>query len=150
MTLQISYGELITRERDKQNMSGRQLAAKADMAVSHLNRIENGIGHTTPRMLQKIARALRINESKLIEVWLVKSLEGITFDPSLLDQIRKPDMDYDQIETMYGIDQARSAYKKIKPCNSGRKMQDLKRDTLLEVRIALRSCLGFIDDLRDV
>jgi len=150
MTTQISYGKLITQERDKQNMSGRQLAAKADIAVSHLNRIENGTGQTTPKTLQRISRALFINESKLIEAWLVESLEGINYDPALLSHIKKPEMAFSQIESMYGIDQARSAYDMIQPCNTGRKMKDLKQDTLLEVRIALKNCLGFIDDLQNV
>ena len=148
MTTPVSYGQLISQERNKQNMSGRQLAAKADIAVSHLNRIENGTGQTTPRTLQRIARALFINPSNLIEAWLHESLAGIDYNPDLLANIKKPDLSFSQIESMYGIDQARKAHDSIHACNTGKKMQTLKQETLLEVRIALKNCLGFIDDLR--
>jgi transcriptional regulator with XRE-family HTH domain len=143
-----SYGQIIRREREKQRLSIRRLAAKVDMAPSHLNRIENDTGNTNPQMLQRIANALAMNESKLIEAWLIRNLEGINYDPALLLQVRTPDMDFDQIETMYGIDKARAAYDKIKGCTTGKKMKTLKPETLFEVRLALMNCLGLIDDLR--
>ncbi len=144
-----TYGTIISQERKDQQLSGRRLAELSDVSEAHLRGIENGSRQTTPSTLQKISNALHINPSKLIDAWLVESLEGITYDPALLDQVRKPDMRFDQIEKMYGIDQARAAYEKIKSSTTGRKMKELKQDTLLEVRVALKNCLGFIEDLKD-
>ncbi len=149
MKTEHSYGRIIRQERKNRNLSIRRLAEKVNMAPSHLNRIENDTGHTTPKNLQRIANALAINESKLIEAWLIYNLEGINYDPALLQQIRKPDMDFAQIETMYGIDKARAAYDKITTCTTGKKMKALKQDTLFEVRLALKNCLGLVDDLRE-
>ena len=144
-----TYGTIIADERVSKNMSRRSLADKSAVAETNLRRIESGESKSNPVDLQKIARALTMNESKLIEAWLVESLEGINYDPDLLSQVRKPDMDFDQIETMYGIDQARAAYEKIKLCTTGKKMKAAKASTLLEVRVALKNCLGLIDDLRE-
>lgn len=144
-----TYGKIIANERETKNMSRRSLAVKTGVAETNLRRIEGGEGKSNPDDLQKIARALTMNESKLIEAWLVESLKGIDYDPDLLNQVRKPDMDFDQIETMYGIDKARAAYEKIKLCTTGKKMKAAKESTLLEIRVALKNCLGLIDDLRE-
>lgn len=143
-----TYGKIITDERETQKISRRSLADKSGIAETNLRRIESGESKSNPADLQKIALALAMNESKLIEAWLIESLEGINYDPDILNQVRKPDMDFDRIEAMYGIDKARTAYEKIKPCTTGKKMQAVKQDTLLEVRVALKNCLGLIDDLQ--
>jgi len=140
---------IISRERESQKMSRRRLADLSTVAETNLRRIEGGQSKSTPADLQKIALALHINPSKLIEAWLKESLEGIDYNPALLSQIRKPDMEFSQVEAMYGIDQARNAYEKIRSCTTGRKMKELKQDTLVEVRVALKNCLGFIDDLKE-
>ena len=144
-----TYGQIITKERKQRGLSGRRLAELVDISETHLRNIENGKRQTTPQTLQRIARALAINPSKLIEAWVLENLEGIDYDPDLLGQIRKPDMDFEQIETMYGIDRARAVYEKINSCTTGKKMKALDPDILLEVRIALKNCLGMIDDIKN-
>ncbi len=144
-----TYGTIIAEEREARNMSRRSLADKSGVAETNLRRIESGESKSKPSDLQKIARALAMNESKLIEAWLVDSLKGVNYDPDLLNQVRKPDMDFEQIEAMYGIDKARAAYEKIRTCTTGKKMKAAKESTLLEVRVALKNCLGLIDDLRE-
>jgi len=145
-----TYGQIITQERKQQGLSGRRLAELVNISETHLRNIENGKRQTTPKTLQQIARTLAINPSKLLEAWVSENLEGIDYDPEILTQLRKPDMDIEQIETMYGIDRARAAYEKIKPCTTGKKMQAARPDTLLEVRVALKNCLGMIDDLKNI
>ena len=144
-----TYGQIITAERKRQGLSGRRLAQLVDVSETHLRNIENGRRQTTPQTLQRIARALAINPSRMIEAWMLESLEGIDYDPELLSYVRKPDMDFEQIETMYGIDRARAVYEKINACTTGKKMKALDPDTLLEVRVALKNCLGMIDDIKN-
>jgi transcriptional regulator with XRE-family HTH domain len=142
-----TYGQIIKQARTDRALSGRRLAERVGISETHLRNIENGRRQTTPQTLQNIARSLSMNPSPLINAWIEENLEGVDYNPSLLQHVYAPDMDGAQIETMYGIDRARAAYDKIKTCTTGAKMKDLDPETLLEVRVALKNCLGMIDDL---
>ncbi|MBV5330268.1 MAG: helix-turn-helix transcriptional regulator [Chlorobium sp.] len=143
------YGQLIATERESQNMSRRTLAEMTDIPETSLRRLESGGSKSDPAELQKIARALAMNETKLIDAWLIHNLEGINYSKDVLKKFQKPDLEFAEIEAMYGIELARRAFEHIRSCTSGKQMKAVNGKALLEVRVGLKNCLGLIDDLKE-
>ncbi len=60
-------GERIIMERDKKNLSQEQLALLSDVDRTYLARIEEGKANPSVRVLNKIARILKIRLNGLLK-----------------------------------------------------------------------------------
>jgi ribosome-binding protein aMBF1 (putative translation factor) len=60
-------GQRIAQARKKAGLTQKQLADKLSIPQSQVSRIERHPDHTTVRTLKKIARALKVNVTALIE-----------------------------------------------------------------------------------
>lgn len=84
----LEIGEKLRNSRVSQNLSLRELAARADVSAGHLSQIENGRTNPSVRTLYKIAAALNISvgllfpgtEGKVEEIGEVGAARGQTSD----------------------------------------------------------------------
>lgn len=60
-------GETVRSFRKRAGISQEELALRCDLSIKHIGRIERGETNTTVVMLKRIADALGVNESQLLE-----------------------------------------------------------------------------------
>ncbi len=60
-------GRLVYAARSRQNLTRRAVAARADLDISHLARIENGLGNPTLHLLIQLAAALGLRPEQFLE-----------------------------------------------------------------------------------
>ncbi|RZI93821.1 MAG: XRE family transcriptional regulator [Microbacterium sp.] len=60
-------GRLVYSARSRQNLTRRTVAARADLDISHLARIENGRGNPTLHVLIQLAVALGLRPEQFLE-----------------------------------------------------------------------------------
>ena len=60
------FGERLQRVRKEQGISQEQLAAKLSMHRTYIGMIERGERNPTIRTLYKVAKALKVDSSKLL------------------------------------------------------------------------------------
>jgi transcriptional regulator with XRE-family HTH domain len=60
-------GQLVRSLRDRQTISRKTLAERADLDVSHLARIENGQGNPTLYVMIQLATALDISPEEFVK-----------------------------------------------------------------------------------
>lgn len=60
-------GRLVRSARTRQNLTRRTVATRADLDISHLARIENGLGNPTLHVLIQLASALGLRPEQFLE-----------------------------------------------------------------------------------
>ena len=74
----MGIGARIRRFRDTQGLSLRALAREAGVSVGYLSKLEQNVSSPTVEMLEKIADALKVGVSELLE-----SSEAVAAEPEL-------------------------------------------------------------------
>ena len=63
---QKAFGEQLKKAREKQGLTQKQVANKADVHVNYFARIERGEENFTFEILEKIVKALKIKSSEIL------------------------------------------------------------------------------------
>lgn len=67
MELRAIVGRNVRSERERQGIPQDELAHRADIHVTYLSGIENGRRNITLGVLEKLATALRVSETTLVQ-----------------------------------------------------------------------------------
>ncbi len=76
------FGDIIRKRREEKGMLLRQLAALIDMDTAILSKVERGVRRARREQVEKIAKALDLNENELMVEYLS---ENIAYE--ILDEV---------------------------------------------------------------
>lgn len=81
------FGDIIRKKREEKGMLLRQLAALTDMDTAILSKVERGVRRARREQVEKIAKALDLNEKELMVEYLS---ENIAYE--ILDEVSAMDI----------------------------------------------------------
>lgn len=81
------FGDIIRKRREEKGMLLRQLAALIDMDTAILSKVERGVRRARREQVEKIAKALDLNENELMVEYLS---ENIAYE--ILDEVSAMDV----------------------------------------------------------
>ncbi len=81
------FGDIIRKKREEKGMLLRQLAALTDMDTAILSKVERGVRRARREQVEKIAKALDLNERELMIEYLS---ENIAYE--ILDEVSAMDI----------------------------------------------------------
>ena len=81
------FGDIIRKKREEKGMLLRQLAALIDMDTAILSKVERGARKARREQVEKIAKALDLNEKELLVEYLS---ENIAYE--ILDEVSAMDV----------------------------------------------------------
>ncbi len=82
-----TYWEMIREARARLKLSRRQVAEKAGISEAHLRFVEKGERPMSPKTLQKVARVLNMDETRVIDAWLRENVKGMSLAPRDLQKV---------------------------------------------------------------
>jgi len=142
----MSYGTILQQEREKTDVSRREVARQAGISEGYLRFLEKGERETSPGTLRRLAIALGIDEKPLMEAWIKKHMPAMDY-VDLAARLPKG-MDVAQLKEMYQIEQAKEVYLKIADITANR-AEKFGAKEIIQLKTALHNCLGFIRELED-
>jgi transcriptional regulator with XRE-family HTH domain len=83
----VRFGDIIRKRREEKGMLLRQLAALIDMDTAILSKVERGVRRARREQVEKIAKALDLNENELMVEYLS---ENIAYE--ILDEVSAMDV----------------------------------------------------------
>ncbi len=142
----MSYGLILQSEREKTDLSRREVARQAGISEGHLRFLERGERETSPETLRRLAAAIGCDEKPLIEEWLKKHFPATDY-AGLMARIPKG-MDLEQLKEMYQIEQSKEIFSKFSDITTA-KAQKLDVKEIIQLKNALANCLSFIRELEE-
>lgn len=140
----MNYGTILQQEREKFDLSRREVATQAGISEGHLRFLEKGERETTPDTLRRLAMAIGTDEKPLMEAWIRQHMPAMDY-ADLAARLPKG-IDVEQLKEMYQIEQAKELYSRIADLTVSR-AKDLGIKEIIQLKTALHNCLGFINEL---
>lgn len=142
----MNYGTILQQEREKADISRREVARQAGISEGYLRFLEKGERETSPGTLRRLAMAIGMDEKPLMEAWIANHMPAM--DHADLAARLPKGIDVDQLKEMYQIEQAKELYLKIADITANR-AKDLGVKEIIQLKTALHNCLGFIRELEE-
>lgn len=142
----MNYGVILQREREKAELSRREVARQAGISEGHLRFLEKGDRDTSPETLRRLAIVIGMDEKPLMEAWIMKHMPAT--NPTELAARLPKGFGVEQLKDIYQIEQAKEVYSKFSEITASQ-AKELGIKDIIQLKTALHNCLGFIRELEE-